>query len=93
MVADARTRIEEIDTEALLSIYDDPEVVVVDIRDIRERQRSGWIPGSFHAPRGMVEFWIDPGSPYFLTSTVFLRNALILNVSHFGLGTTSGARG
>lgn len=65
MVAEARTRIEEIDTEALLSIYDDPEVVVVDIRDIRERQRSGWIPGSFHAPRDMVEFWIDPGSPYF----------------------------
>ena len=65
MVAEARSRIEEIDTEALLSIYDDPEVVVVDIRDIRERQRSGWIPGSFHAPRGMVEFWIDPGSPYF----------------------------
>ena len=65
MVAEARSRIEEIDTEALLSIYDDPDVVVVDIRDIRERQRSGWIPGSFHAPRGMVEFWVDPGSPYF----------------------------
>ena len=65
MVAEARSRIEEIDTEALLSMYGDPDVVVVDIRDIRERQRSGWIPGSFHAPRGMVEFWIDPGSPYF----------------------------
>ena len=65
MVAEARSRIEEIDTETLLSMYDDPEVVVVDIRDIRERQRSGWIPGSFHAPRGMVEFWVDPGSPYF----------------------------
>ena len=65
MVAEARSRIEEIDTDALLLMYNDPEVVVVDIRDIRERQRSGWIPGSFHAPRGMVEFWVDPGSPYF----------------------------
>ncbi len=64
MVAEARSRIEEIDTEALLLTYDDPEVVVVDVRDLRERQRSGWIPGSFHAPRGMVEFWVDPGSPY-----------------------------
>jgi len=42
----------------------DPDVVVVDIRDIRERQRSGFIPGSFHAPRGMIEFWVDPDSPY-----------------------------
>ena len=43
---------------------DDPNVIIVDIRDIRERQRSGYIPGSFHAPRGMIEFWIDPESPY-----------------------------
>ena len=43
---------------------EDPNVVIVDIRDIRERQRSGYIPGSFHAPRGMIEFWIDPENPY-----------------------------
>jgi rhodanese-related sulfurtransferase len=45
-------------------MMEDPNVVIVDIRDIRERQRSGYIPGSFHAPRGMIEFWIDPESPY-----------------------------
>ena len=39
--------------------------VVVDLRDIRERARDGFIPGSFHAPRGMIEFWVDPDSPYF----------------------------
>ena len=43
----------------------DPNVVIVDIRDPRERERSGFIPGSFHAPRGMLEFWVDPESPYF----------------------------
>ena len=43
----------------------DPKVTFVDLRDIRERQRSGAIPGSFHCPRGMAEFWIDPESPYF----------------------------
>ncbi|MEO9649421.1 MAG: rhodanese-like domain-containing protein [Roseobacter sp.] len=65
MVADARARIEEIETTDLIAMLDDPSVVVIDIRDVRERQRSGFIPGSFHAPRGMIEFWVDPDSPYF----------------------------
>ncbi|MBW4707167.1 rhodanese-like domain-containing protein [Roseobacter sp. YSTF-M11] len=65
MVADARARIEEIETADLIAMVDDPDVVIVDIRDVRERERSGFIPGSFHAPRGMIEFWVDPQSPYF----------------------------
>ncbi|MEM7776128.1 MAG: rhodanese-like domain-containing protein [Pseudomonadota bacterium] len=65
MVAAARDRIEEIETADLIAMVDDPSVVVVDIRDVRERQRSGFIPGSFHAPRGMIEFWVDPESPYY----------------------------
>lgn len=65
MVADARARIEEIETTDLIAMLGDPNVVVVDIRDVRERQRGGFIPGSFHAPRGMIEFWVDPDSPYF----------------------------
>jgi len=64
MVTQARARIEEIETPDLITMMDDPNVIIVDIRDIRERQRSGYIPGSFHAPRGMIEFWIDPESPY-----------------------------
>lgn len=65
MVASARARIREIDTQDAISMVDDPDVVIVDIRDVRERQRSGFIPGSVHAPRGMIEFWVDPDSPYF----------------------------
>jgi rhodanese-related sulfurtransferase len=65
MVAAARARIEEVETRDLMALAGDPDVVIVDIRDIRERQRSGFIPGSLHAPRGMVEFWVDPDSPYF----------------------------
>ena len=65
MVKDARARIEEIETPDLIAMLDDPDVVVVDIRDVRERQRGGYIPGSFHAPRGMIEFWVDPDSPYY----------------------------
>lgn len=64
LVAEARARIEEIETAALIAMVDDPDVVIVDIRDPRERAR-GHIPGSVHAPRGMVEFWVDPDSPYF----------------------------
>lgn len=65
MVAEARARIEEVETPDLIARVDDPDTVIVDIRDIRERQRTGHIPGSVHAPRGMIEFWVDPDSPYF----------------------------
>ncbi|MEL6679220.1 MAG: rhodanese-like domain-containing protein [Pseudomonadota bacterium] len=65
MVQDARARITEIETADLIAMLDDPNLVIVDIRDVRERQRSGYIPGSFHAPRGMIEFWVDPDSPYY----------------------------
>lgn len=43
----------------------DPAVQLVDIRDARELEREGTVPGAFHAPRGMLEFWVDPASPYF----------------------------
>ena len=42
-----------------------PDLQVVDIRDVRELQAEGTVPGSYHAPRGMLEFWVDPDSPYF----------------------------
>ncbi len=65
MVDEARARIEEVPTEALIAAHGSEDLVIVDLRDIRERQKSGFIPGSVHAPRGMVEFWVDPDSPYF----------------------------
>ncbi|MEM7520271.1 MAG: rhodanese-like domain-containing protein [Pseudomonadota bacterium] len=64
MVQSARDRIQEVETKDLIAMVNDPDVVIVDIRDIRERQRTGAIPGSVHAPRGMIEFWVDPESPY-----------------------------
>lgn len=65
MVAAARARIEEVETAHLIAALSDPDLVIVDLRDVRERERTGWIPGSFHCPRGMLEFWVDPDSPYF----------------------------
>ena len=50
---------------AAADVAADPDgVIMVDIRDPRELERDGMIPGAFHAPRGMLEFWIDPESPY-----------------------------
>lgn len=43
----------------------DPTLQLVDVRDVRELEREGVIEGAFHAPRGMIEFWVDPASPYF----------------------------
>lgn len=65
LVAAARERIEEVETKDAIAMLDDPDFVIVDLRDVRERQKLGYIPGSFHCPRGMLEFWIDPQSPYF----------------------------
>ena len=65
LVSMAKSRISEITALQALEIYQDEKVVIVDIRDIRERQKLGYIPNSFHAPRGMLEFWVDPESPYF----------------------------
>jgi rhodanese-related sulfurtransferase len=65
MVEKARAGIAEISTDEGIAMLGDPNVLIVDIRDVRERQRDGYIPGSFHCPRGMVEFWVDPQSPYY----------------------------
>ena len=65
MVAEAKSKINEIDAKDAIKFFNDENVIFIDIRDIRERQKLGFIPGSFHAPRGMLEFWIDPESPYF----------------------------
>lgn len=65
MVAEAKSKINEIDAKEAIKLFNDGNVIFIDIRDIRERQKLGFIPGSFHAPRGMLEFWIDPESPYF----------------------------
>jgi rhodanese-related sulfurtransferase len=65
LVAAARARIVEVGTPDAIKMLDDEDVVIVDLRDVRERDRSGFIPNSFHCPRGMAEFWVDPESPYF----------------------------
>ncbi len=64
LVDTAKARIEEIPATDALALAERDDVVIVDIRDVRERQKLGFIPQSVHAPRGMLEFWVDPASPY-----------------------------
>ena len=64
MVAAAGREIETVPAAEAIKLLGRNDVVFVDIRDIRELKREGRIPGAFHCPRGMLEFWIDPQSPY-----------------------------
>lgn len=64
LIAEANEVIETITAEEAMAIAGNDDVTIVDLRDIRELYREGRIPGSQHAPRGMLEFWVDPDSPY-----------------------------
>ena len=65
LVAEASEKIRTIPLQEAIQRHGDPDVVFVDIRDVRELQREGMIPGAVHAPRGLLEFWVDPESPYY----------------------------
>lgn len=65
LVAAAKAAITEVTAQEAVELARRPDVVLVDLRDPRELEREGRVPGAFHCPRGMLEFWIDPESPYF----------------------------
>ncbi|HLU79333.1 MAG TPA: rhodanese-like domain-containing protein [Burkholderiaceae bacterium] len=65
LISEARARIRTLTLEEAHAKLGDPDTVFVDIRDVRELEREGMVPGAFHAPRGMLEFWVDPESPYY----------------------------
>jgi rhodanese-related sulfurtransferase len=65
MVDEAKARITTIGLDDARKKLGQADVVFVDLRDVRELEREGMIPGAFHCPRGMLEFWMDPDSPYY----------------------------
>ena len=65
MIQEARKEIDNHSPQEAKRRVDEEGALLVDVRDIRELQRDGVIPGALHSPRGMLEFWIDPASPYF----------------------------
>jgi rhodanese-related sulfurtransferase len=64
LVEEAMAQVTTYTAEQARALHGRPGVVFVDIRDVRELEREGVIPGAVHAPRGMLEFWVDPASPY-----------------------------
>ena len=64
LLDEANAAIETIATQDAFGLVGREDVVLVDLRDPRELEREGKMPGAFHCPRGMLEFWIDPESPY-----------------------------
>ena len=64
LIAEAEKHIDAISVNEAEGMLNDDGVVFVDIRDVRELWREGKLPGATHAPRGMLEFWVDPDSPY-----------------------------
>lgn len=67
LVEEAERQVSAIDSAALAAKLDDTDatLLLIDLRDVRELKREGKIPGALHIPRGMLEFWIDPESPYY----------------------------
>ncbi len=64
LVDAAEREVETLTVEEAKALHGRDDVVFVDVRDVRELGRDGKIPGAFHCPRGLLEFWIDPQSPY-----------------------------
>lgn len=65
LITQALAQIETVTLEQAEKLLNDPDTLFVDIRDVRELEREGMIPNALHAPRGMLEFWVDPDSPYY----------------------------
>jgi rhodanese-related sulfurtransferase len=64
LLAEANAEIVTLPADEAIGLHQHDDVVFVDLRDPREVEREGKIPGAFHCTRGMLEFWIDPDSPY-----------------------------
>ena len=93
MIDEANAVVEVLSAEDAIKAAQQPDVILIDIRDPREIERDGRIPGAFSCTRGMLEFWIDPESPYakpiFQESKKFifhcaggLRSALAAKTAH-----------
>jgi len=81
LLAEAKAQIETLSLEEARNQVAEGNALLVDIRDIRELKREGRIEGAFHAPRGMLEFWIAPDSPYHKTELAEGRKLILFCAS------------
>ena len=78
LVAEALKEIKTISPVDALKMYDNNQCTLIDIRDVRELENSGRIDNSNHIPRGMLEFWMDPESPYFKEGKIDINKEIVL---------------
>tara|TARA_B100001564_G_C20485213_1_gene598947 strand:- start:60 stop:443 length:384 start_codon:yes stop_codon:yes gene_type:complete len=78
LVAEALTEVKTINTEEAFNLTNDNRCNLIDIRDVRELERDGRVEGSKHIPRGMLEFWLDPESPYFKEGKLDKNKEMVL---------------
>ncbi len=70
LVEDAQKSIETLSSNEVKTLYDNKEITLIDVRDIRELWKEGTIENSKHIPRGMLEFWLDPESTYYQSNKI-----------------------
>ena len=70
LVEEAKKSIETLSSEDAKELYDQGEITLIDVRDIREIWKEGTIENSKHIPRGMLEFWLDPQSSYYNSNKI-----------------------
>ena len=70
LVEEAKKSIETLSSEDVKKLYDQGEITLIDVRDIREIWKEGTIEHSKHIPRGMLEFWLDPQSSYYNSNKI-----------------------
>ena len=78
LVADALKEIKTISPSEALQMSNDDKCNLIDIRDVRELENLGRIENSNHIPRGMLEFWMDPDSPYFKEGKIDMNKEMVL---------------
>ena len=78
LVSEALKEIKTISTDEAHKLANDNQCNLIDIRDIRELQKEGQVEGANHIPRGMLEFWLDPGSVYFKDGKLDLNKEMVL---------------
>ena len=78
LVEEAQKNIETLSSGEVKSLYDNKEITLIDVRDIMELWKEGTIENSKHIPRGMLEFWLDPGSSYFRANKINYTKKMVL---------------
>ena len=78
LVEEAQKNIESLSSDEVKTLYDNDEITLIDVRDIRELWKEGTIENSKHIPRGMLEFWLDPDSTYYQSNKIKEMKKIVL---------------